>query len=100
MNKEKLTIIEAFLIENNMNTSWNNITHQQGIFQDTVKVVPPYNPYDDKYTIAVGLNKVYGYTISKPYNFNYWMRRWEESYSSKDELIEILNKLKEPENCW
>jgi hypothetical protein len=100
MNKEKLERVKAFLEENQFNTNWNSITHKQGIFKDSVTVVPGYNPYDNKYTIAVGLNKVYGYTISTPYNFNYWFRRWEENYSTKEELLKILNRLSEPKNCW
>lgn len=100
MNKEKLERVKAFLKENKFDTEWNSLAHQQGIYRESVTVVPGFNPYDEAYTISVGLNKVYGYTLSRPYNYNYWFRRWEKSYSTKEELIEILNNLTEPENCW
>lgn len=99
---EKLQKVDEFLREHQFKTNYyGGVQHQVGMNRENVTVMPHHNPYDDcAYVIAVGLNQVMGYTLNIPYMHNNWIRRWEQSYQTKEELIDILQKKVFPVSCW
>lgn len=100
--QEKVKKIKTFLEDKGYETNYRGrVPHACGISGEAVLVRPTFNHTDyPVFTIGVNINTVIGYGIDIPYLHNDWVRVWEKTYCSQEELEEILTSEMKPKHCW